>query len=134
MRILVCGGRDYHDANAVFDELHKLASEHGHLIIIEGGAAGADLFAQGWAEQYLHGLITERADWRKHGRSAGPIRNAKMLSEHKPDLVLAFPSPVRGLVDPRTGDNTGTGDMVQRARDAGVEVRVFETKKGLGLC
>ena len=49
------------------------------------------------------------ADWEKHGKAAGPKRNKRML-EWKPDLVVAFPG------------GKGTANMVQQARQAGVEV------------
>lgn len=55
-------------------------------------------------------VIVYHADWNAHGRSAGPIRNAKMLAEGKPDLVVAFPG------------GKGTAHMVGIARKAGVPV------------
>lgn len=114
MRVLVCGGRDYTDSAAVFAELDALLQQHGTLAVIEGGARGADEFAQLWAKDNLRRgveLITVLALWEVHGRAAGPIRNQQMLDEQKPDLVLAFPG------------GRGTADMMRRARAAGVEVR-----------
>jgi hypothetical protein len=123
MRVLVCGGRDYKNHHAVYRELDALAKEHGWLTIIEGGARGADRHAQNWAKNHYHGLVTVMAEWQIHGNAAGPIRNAQMLKHAKPDLVLAFP----------TG-GPGTQDMIDQTRAAGVELRVIEEKKGLGLC
>lgn len=144
MRVLVCGGRDYADREAMFFELYGLTERHGWLTVIEGGDGhgrpkirGADSLAREWAVLCRHKVVTVRAEWSTHGSAAGPIRNERMLRDHRPGLVLAFPSPVRGLKDPRTGRVTGTGDMVQRARDAGVEVRVIgdnQQTEGLGLC
>jgi hypothetical protein len=126
MRVLVCGGRDYEDRHAVYRELDQLASVFSTVTVVEGGARGADQLGREWADERRQKWITEKANWVDYGYAAGPIRNEKMLRDHKPDLVLAFPSPVRGL------EGTGTGDMVQRARDAGVEVRVIGLeKKGL---
>jgi hypothetical protein len=51
-----------------------------------------------------------RADWAKHGRAAGPIRNKQMLEEGKPDLVVAFPG------------GQGTANMMSQVREAGVRV------------
>jgi hypothetical protein len=56
------------------------------------------------------------ADWDKHGRAAGPIRNQQMLDEGKPDLVVAFLLP----------QGSGTLDMIRRTEKAGIEVRVIE--------
>jgi hypothetical protein len=50
-----------------------------------------------------------KADWRKYGAAAGPIRNQRML-EGPPDIVVAF------------AGGKGTADMVQRARAAGIAV------------
>lgn len=112
MRVLVCGGRDYGDITAVSSSLDALAKMHGALTIIEGGATGADAIARTWWKHHHKGeLFTVRADWKRHGKAAGPIRNQMMLDRHKPDLVLAFPG------------GRGTADMVRRARAAGVPVK-----------
>lgn len=51
------------------------------------------------------------ADWKTHGRAAGPIRNQRMIDEWKPTLVIAF------------AGGRGTADMIRRAKAAGIEVR-----------
>ena len=50
------------------------------------------------------------ADWKRHGRVAGPIRNAAMLAKSRPDLCVAFPG------------GRGTTDRVGRCRAACVPV------------
>jgi predicted Rossmann-fold nucleotide-binding protein len=111
MRVLVCGGRDYSDESAVWGALDALRQRYGRLTVIQGGATGADELARRWAViQASTHLINEPADWKKHGKAAGPIRNQRMLDEHRPDLVLAFPG------------GRGTADMVRRAKSAGVNV------------
>ena len=118
MRVLVCGPRDMDGRHRRLVEDSLLGA--GATWVIEGGAGGADHLA--WLASKTLGLASERffADWQKHGRAAGPIRNRRMLDLGKPDLVLAFV--------PSTGITKGTADMVRRARKAGVEVRevVFE--------
>lgn len=91
MRILVCGGRDYSDAAKVFRDLDALHAKRGITLIIEGGATGADRLARDWAISRNVPFVTEHADWKAHGKAAGPIRNALMLSKHAPDGVVAFP-------------------------------------------
>ena len=111
MRVLVCGGRDYQDRARVFAALDALDSQRGPLVVIQGGASGADSLAREWCfAQRTCELVNVPADWRAHGRAAGPMRNQKMLDKYAPDLVLAFPG------------GRGTADMVRRARSAGVEV------------
>jgi hypothetical protein len=55
-------------------------------------------------------LVTEHTCWEKYGKPARPIRNQKMIDDHKPNLVIAFPG------------GRGTADMVFKARSAGIEV------------
>jgi hypothetical protein len=111
MRILVTGGRDYWQRAVVFRTLDAVHRKHGITLLIEGGAGGADHHARGWAKSRGVPYQTFYADWRKYGRAvAGKLRNGQMLSEGKPEAVVAFP-----------GD-TGTADMVAKAEAARVPV------------
>lgn len=110
MRILVCGGRDFTDV----DRFNQIMS---HCIwwevvtdVIHGAARGADTLADQWAKHLGIDVHAYPADWAKYGRSAGAVRNQRMLDEGKPDLVIAFPGGM------------GTALMVKLARKAGVEV------------
>lgn len=109
MRILVCGGRTFSDAESVAAELESYSGSITALI--NGGAKGADAHALAWAAMRDVPIELYMPDWNRHDRSAGPIRNQRMIDEGKPDLVIAFPG------------GRGTADMVGRARKAGIEVR-----------
>lgn len=119
MRVLVCGGRRFGDRTLIDQTLDDLAKTAPIDVIIEGNASGADRIAGFWARRRGIHNLKFRAEWDKHGKASGPIRNQKMLVEGKPDLVIAFP-----------GGN-GTADMVQRSRAAGIEVVEIETKTPL---
>lgn len=110
MRVLVCGGRDYVDREALAACLADLRQARGITVLIAGGARGADTMAEEWALAQRIPCEVFMADWEGLGPKAGPIRNQRMLDEGKPDLVVAFPG------------GRGTADMVRRAREAGVEV------------
>ena len=114
MRVLVCGGRDYQDYTKVCEilcDLRKKLELAEPLVVIEGGARGADTMAKMWATAVPNATVVEYpADWTTYGKSAGYIRNSQMLKEGKPDLVVAFPG------------GTGTAMMVKIAKLAGVEV------------
>lgn len=118
MRVLVCGGRDYTDWRHVFAELDAIHnSDIGPItLIIEGGATGADRFAAGWALDNRVRSMRYVADWKRHGKRAGPVRNAQMLSKGKPDLVMAFPG------------GSGTADMAAKAEAADITVLHFATR------
>ena len=131
LRVLVCGGRDYNDRTSVYEALNTIVIDRGPIdVIIHGDASGADRLAGDWAR--AHGVTEIRvpADWAnidvpgavvrsrrdgtKYNAAAGPMRNQRMLDQHGPDLVLAFPG------------GSGTGDMMTRAYAAGVEVVLWE--------
>lgn len=109
MRVLVCGGRDYHDFHTVGRELLDLHEKTSITELLHGGAPGADTQADRWARAHNIPVRVFPADWNLHGKVAGPIRNQAML-EVKPELVVAFPG------------GRGTADMVRRARAAGIAV------------
>ncbi|MGB1215024.1 MAG: DUF2493 domain-containing protein [Pikeienuella sp.] len=114
MRVLVCGSRDFTNTEVVY---RFLSREHKRLrfdVVIEGDARGVDRMAGFWARKNNIDNLKFRADWKAHGRAAGPIRNQRMLDEGKPDLLIAFPG------------GRGTADMIRRAKEAGVEVLAAE--------
>lgn len=119
MRILVCGGRTYGytpESNytikdwVIFNKAIDVILSYNPTVIISGCAKGADevgLLA-GWYGGVEY--IGFKADWKKHSKAAGPIRNKQMLVEGKPDLVVAFKG------------GTGTANMIKQAKSHGVEV------------
>lgn len=114
MRAIVCGGRNFGNAEIMDRELKRL----GVTFVIEGGADGADTLAWRWARHNLgkgseHSMHFE-ARWDKHGKAAGPIRNQQMIDEGKPEAVVAF------------AGGRGTADMVRRAKRAGIPVYEIE--------
>lgn len=116
---LVCGGRNYADEVMFHDVMARLTGMFGMPSkIVHGGATGADLMALRWAWHYAIESVSVPADWERHGRAAGPIRNEDMLMLHKPKRVIAFPG------------GRGTADMVQRAKNRRGEIDVIEIKQG----
>jgi hypothetical protein len=120
MRVLICGSRGWKDPTPIdtilagCDVLSEGADEK--LVVIQGGARGADTLAATLARGWRAQVITEEADWDRYGKGAGPVRNKKMLDDHKPDVVYAF----------RTyGKSNGTDDMCNQARARGIPVYVI---------
>lgn len=107
MKVLVCGGRKFSDAELLFFVLDEIRPS----IVVHGAAKGADALADLWARK--RGVPCRRyfAQWLKYGNLAGVLRNQRMLDMEQPDLVVAFPG------------GRGTADMVRRAKSAGVPVR-----------
>ncbi|MEW2498392.1 SLOG family protein [Streptomyces nodosus] len=121
MRVIVCGSRKWPDPVKVGHELTQLCVRLGPFQLIHGDCAtGADAAAHHWFEIAGRdlGCIEHRypAEWDKHGKAAGPMRNKKMV-EAGADLVLAF----------LHGPSNGTRNTISLAAEAGIEVWRFET-------
>lgn len=134
MRVIVCGGRDY---GRVRNPLGRLTPEEvaaakaqaaaeqqrvadalsglNVTALAHGAAPGADSVAHRWAIRHRVPVSPYPAAWHIDGKAAGPIRNARMLQEFRPDAVVAFPG------------GRGTADMIRQARAAGVRVILVET-------
>ena len=110
-KVLVTGGRNFTDIKHVHEVLETIKIDRGPLMIIQGGATGADFIAKMWAMNDPDcEEITVKANWEKYGKRAGRERNQKMLDDHTPDLVMAFPG------------GRGTADMTKRASASGFTV------------
>ena len=112
MRVLVCGGREYTDNVWTFSILDGVHARNTITEIVHGGADGADALGADWARHHEIVAIRVPAKWRSEGRSAGPKRNERMLTDYRPDGVVAFPG------------GRGTEEMVSRARKAGIPVMI----------
>jgi len=112
MRVVVCGSRSWRDASAMEAALRRLPRGSQ---IVHGDARGADRTAGSVAERLGHYVARMPAEWERYGKSAGMRRNEQMLTCVKPDLVMAF----------WDGSSRGTRNMIDRARRAGVRVRVY---------
>ncbi|HWY35733.1 MAG TPA: DUF2493 domain-containing protein [Nitrosopumilaceae archaeon] len=93
-QVIVTGGRDYNDWATV----KSVLDFHQPDVVIQGGAKGADRLARVWAMTKGIEPITVDAEWTKHGRAAGPIRNREMLDKYPNAFVIAFPGD-RGTAD-----------------------------------
>jgi len=79
--------------------------------VVSGGATGIDKEGEDYA--YAHGIPVKRfpADWDKHGKAAGPIRNRDMAKYA--DAVALFAGGI------------GTNSMRKEAEKAGIQIYDF---------
>jgi len=121
MRILVTGGRDFSDREFLFATLDRLHAQKHIAVVIHGDARGTDRLAGDWAQSRGIPVLARPADWKRHGRAAGPVRNRQMLADN-PNLVVAFPG------------GAGTQNMIEIARRQGLQVMVANPQSPAGDC
>ena len=114
-KVIIAGGRYFSDyallqENCDYYLSNKLKTHN--VIIVSGHATGADSLGERYAQE--HGLACDihPADWDKHGKAAGPIRNAEMTEVA--DALIAF----------WDGQSRGTVNMISLAKSKGLSVAV----------
>lgn len=117
MNILICGGRNFNNHQAMNETFGLIEKYYGQyeVTIISGCAPGADTLAIEYAERYNCNVKKFPANWSLHGKSAGPKRNQQMIDEGNPRLAIAFEG------------GAGTKDMVDRCRKNNIPIIMVKT-------
>ena len=108
MKTIIAGGRDYNLTPEDYALLDKLLIELPITEVVSGCARGADACGETWAVTRKIPVKPFPADWDKHSRAAGPVRNSEM-AEYAEACVL-FPG------------GRGTGDMLKKATAKGLKI------------
>jgi YspA, cpYpsA-related SLOG family len=141
MNVVVTGSRDWPEEDtwlieAALDWYYSNDGEFGNLYV-GGNPHGVDLIAKRWAEKptRVNDDTFEYhefpADWKTHGKWAGPLRNREMLKAAGSGLVLAFhasPDHYLNLNRQREGKSgqTGTNHCANTAKELG-SFQVYHT-------
>lgn len=88
-KLIICGDRNWSNEESI----RSVLNAYNDYTVITGGCTGADTIAHSIAKQLGMKTIVVPADWSKHGRAAGPIRNQAM-ADLKPDIVFGFHSDI----------------------------------------
>lgn len=107
MNIIIAGGRDFNDYGLLEITVDKFIADFDveDVTIVSGMAEGADKLGEIYAYNHNYKLVTFKADWNKHGKAAGPIRN-KVMADFS-DALIAF----------WDGKSRGTANMIQTMRN-----------------
>lgn len=113
--VIIAGSRDFADY-----ELLKIVCDHmlsekvktHNIVIISGGARGADSLGEQYAKERGYELQSHPADWDKYGKSAGYRRNKEMAEVA--DACICF----------WDGQSKGTKHMIDIATDMGLKVKI----------
>ena len=78
MKVIIAGSRTIADYKMVLDAIEQ--SRFDITEVVCGMAMGPDLMGRLWAKTHKPPIPVKEfpADWKKHGKSAGYIRNAEM--------------------------------------------------------
>ena len=114
-KVVIGGCRGFKDYAVLCDFVDACLADIKHryeICIVSGCCAGTDTLGERYAAE--HGYAVERhpADWGRHGRAAGPIRNREMVECS--DYVIAF----------WDGVSRGTQSLITAAEELGKPVRV----------
>lgn len=113
MKIIVAGGRDFWKYDIIVGAIQKY-TEDSDWELVCGMAPGVDTVAYDYAE--MNGIPIHKfyADWDRFGNSAGHIRNEEMAK---------FADALIAVWD---GKSPGTKNMIERAIDHGLMIRIVD--------
>ena len=115
IKIVIAGCRNYNnyeEAKTYIDLCISNIRNGNKIIILSGGASGADKLGERYAKENGFEVELYPADWNKYGRSAGPRRN-KLMAENC-DCVICF----------WDGKSRGTKSMIEYTKTLEKELRV----------
>lgn len=106
---MICGSREF-TRYAIFKKcmviVKDLMKENKMEIerVISGGARGADMLAEHWANEMGYPFKPYYAHWDAFGEKAGPMRNSEMVRDA--NVIVAFPYAT----------SYGTSDSINKAK------------------
>ncbi|WP_407430572.1 SLOG family protein [Arcticibacter sp.] len=123
-KCIIAGGRDFKHLNLLIEKCDKILYSFGEDVEIVSGAQvtndplwgkhGADYLGEYYATSIRHCKLTRfPADWKTHGKSAGPKRN-KQMAEYADGLIAFW-----------DGKSRGTKNMIDLATEHRLKIRVI---------
>ena len=113
MKLIIAGSRSITDMKVLGEALRKIRNERVLIDeVVCGMARGADQLGEEWADSAGIPVVKFPADWNKHGKSAGVIRNIEMAKY------------ADGLLALWDGKSAGTANMILEAHRKGLKVWV----------
>ena len=119
-KVIIAGSRgfsNYKLLKETCDDFLRDIKKEYNIVIVSGGARGADKAGEKYANDWGYDLEIYPADWKKHGKAAGFRRNEQMAQTA--DAVIAF----------WDGESHGTKHMIDVAEEKGLDKRVVNYGK-----
>lgn len=114
-RVVVAGTRTFDDYDLLcrkLDGMLRVKRDTHRIVILSGGAKGADALGERYARERGYGLQVYPADWNAHGKAAGPMRNTAMV-KYANAAVFFWDLA-----------SDGTRDCLKKARERKIPIRV----------
>lgn len=109
MKTAIIGSRNITDHDLLREAVKGLPI----TAIISGGAAGVDKMAERYAQENDLPMTVINANWAKHGKQAGMIRNAEIVKQAEQIIALW------------DGQSHGTAATIAMAKKAGKALKVI---------
>lgn len=123
-KLLIFGARDWNNLRAVEREFRKVLSRvkkedpRTELVVISGGAAGADVHGEIVAIRNNCHVVRVDALWNTRRRGAGPQRNG-IMAALQPDEAIGFHEQI--------SKSKGTKDMKKKLDALGISNRIVKS-------
>jgi hypothetical protein len=112
MKVIIAGSRDFDDYELLRKYCDFYLQSQTEIEIVSGTARGADQLGERYAKERGYPVKQFPADWDKHGRSAGYIRNEEMAKYG--DALIAF----------WNGNSKGTEHMINLAKQYNLKIKI----------
>ena len=111
-RVIVAGTRTFNNYDLLKEKLDFYLQGKAPIMIISGGAEGADKLGERYATENKFIIMQMDAQWQAYGKAAGPIRNEQMAQ--KADALILF----------WDGKSRGSANMLENAKKYNLPVRI----------
>lgn len=113
MKIIIAGSRGFSDFQLLYAKCEEILANAKEAEIVSGTARGADKLGEHYASLKGYSVSQFPADWDKHGKAAGYVRNKEMADYA--DCLIAF----------WDGKSRGTKHMIDLAKEKGLSVHII---------
>jgi hypothetical protein len=112
MRVIIAGGRTFKDYKRLCSVCDYMLQNQTDIEIVSGTAMGADKLGERYAQERGFKIARFPAEWDKHGKAAGFIRNEEMAKYS--NALIAF----------WDGSSKGTEHMINLAEKHGLKIKI----------
>lgn len=117
--VIVAGSRSFSDMSLMYNKLDYYLQNQDKVLIVHGGAKGADTCAAIYAKDRNIETKIFLPDWDKYGKKAGILRNIEMF-----EYASQFQN--RGCVVFWDGKSRGTKNDIELSEKYNVPLRIVE--------